>query len=106
MFATMTPSLRIVLLISLISVAVVVLLVMLAQCDRMNVTSFAYALILAGAAGNLIDRGLRGFEVIDFIRAHYYDYNWPVFNVADSAISIGVALIIIATLFFREPEAK
>ncbi|HUA35732.1 MAG TPA: signal peptidase II [Candidatus Binataceae bacterium] len=106
MFATMTPSLRIGLLISLISVAVVVLLVMLAQCDRINVTSFAYSLILAGAAGNLIDRALRGFEVIDFIRAHYYDYNWPVFNVADSAITIGVALIVIATLFFREAETK
>ena len=106
MFATMAPSLRIGLLITLISVAVIVLLVMLAQCDRINVTSFSYALILAGAAGNLIDRGLRGFEVIDFIRAHYYDYNWPVFNVADSAISIGVTLIVIATLFFREPEAK
>jgi len=106
MFATMAPSLRIGLLISLITVAVVVLLVMLAQCDRVNVTSVAYSLILAGAAGNLVDRGLRGFEVIDFIRAHYYDYNWPVFNVADSAITIGVTLIVVATLFFREPEAK
>ncbi|HXW85568.1 MAG TPA: signal peptidase II, partial [Candidatus Binataceae bacterium] len=60
-----------------------------------------YALILAGAGGNLTDRALRGGRVIDFLRAHYYDLNWPVFNVADSAISIGIALIIVVTLFAR-----
>jgi signal peptidase II len=48
--------------------------------------------------GNLIDRAIRG-RVIDFIRAHYYDWNFPVFNVADSAITIGVSLIVLITLF-------
>jgi signal peptidase II len=105
MFTTMPPWFRIGLLISLIAIALIVLIVLLAQSDRVNVTSFAYALILSGAAGNLIDRATRGFEVIDFVRAHYYDHNWPVFNVADSAITVGVTLIVIATLFGSSSEA-
>jgi signal peptidase II len=52
------------------------------------------SLILGGAVGNLIDR-LRLGEVIDFIDLHWYDIHWPAFNVADSAISIGVALLFI-----------
>jgi len=57
---------------------------------------------LAGAGGNLIDRATRG-EVIDFVRAHYYSYNWPIFNVADSSISIGVTLILLSS-FLSKPD--
>ncbi|HWU41225.1 MAG TPA: signal peptidase II [Candidatus Acidoferrum sp.] len=52
------------------------------------------SLILGGAVGNLIDR-LRLGEVIDFIDLHWYHVHWPAFNVADSAISIGVVLLFI-----------
>ncbi len=55
------------------------------------------ALILGGAIGNLIDR-LRLGEVIDFIDLHWYDIHWPAFNVADSAISIGVVLLFLQML--------
>ena len=55
--------------------------------------------------GELIDRAIRG-RVIDFMRAHYYDLNYPIFNVADSAISIGVALIILASFFGSDDEPK
>jgi signal peptidase II len=55
------------------------------------------ALILGGAVGNLIDR-LRLGEVIDFVDLHWYDIHWPAFNVADSAISIGVALLFLQML--------
>ena len=44
--------------------------------------------------------------MIDFVRAHYYDLNYPVFNVADSAISIGIALIILASLFGGDASPK
>lgn len=50
----------------------------------------AYGLILAGALGNLTDRLLHG-EVVDFVHVHYGWFNFPVFNVADSAITIGAA---------------
>jgi signal peptidase II len=55
------------------------------------------ALILGGAIGNLIDR-LRLGEVIDFVDLHWYDIHWPAFNVADSAISIGVVLLFLQML--------
>jgi signal peptidase II len=60
---------------------------------------FALSLVFAGAIGNLIDR-IRLGEVIDFIDVHWYQYHWPAFNVADSAISVGVVLLLID--FWRE----
>ncbi|HDX9576563.1 TPA: signal peptidase II [Bacillus pseudomycoides] len=54
-------------------------------------------LILGGAIGNFIDRVVRK-EVVDFIHTYIFSYNFPVFNVADSALCVGVALIIIQTL--------
>jgi len=50
-------------------------------------------LLLSGALGNLLDRAQYGY-VVDFIDVHYQDYYWPVFNVADSLIFIGVILIL------------
>jgi signal peptidase II len=52
------------------------------------------SLILAGALGNLIDRLLHG-QVVDFILAHWNDAQFPAFNVADSAITIGAALMLL-----------
>ncbi|MDA3903014.1 MAG: signal peptidase II [Desulfuromusa sp.] len=56
----------------------------------------ALGLILSGALGNLIDR-IRFGEVIDFLDAHWYNYHWPAFNVADSAICIGVTIMLICS---------
>jgi signal peptidase II len=58
----------------------------------------ALIMILAGAAGNIIDR-IRYGEVVDFLDFYLGAYHWPAFNVADSAICIGVAFII-----FRRPR--
>ena len=57
----------------------------------------ALSLILGGALGNMIDRARFG-EVIDFIDVHWYSNHWPAFNVADSAITIGVGLMILDML--------
>jgi signal peptidase II len=57
----------------------------------------ALALVLGGALGNAIDRALWG-HVVDFIRVHYEDWYFPAFNVADSAITIGAALVILDNL--------
>jgi signal peptidase II len=92
-------------LLSMAAAAIVVLLVLIARSERVSLNSIALALILGGASGNLIDRVVR-WRVIDFVRAHYYDLNYPVFNVADSAISVGVALFILVSLFGSDPDAK
>jgi len=105
MFVNLPPIVRLLMLCALSSLAIIVLLVLLARSDEITLTSFAMALILGGAAGNLIDRALRNGHVIDFIRVHYYDANYPIFNVADSAISIGVALIIVSSLFGKKDSA-
>ncbi len=103
--ANASPMFREGLLVFLAAVAIVVLIVILARSERISVTSVAFAMILAGASGNLIDRAVRGGRVIDFIRAHYYDANFPIFNVADSAITIGVALVILASFFEVDGES-
>jgi signal peptidase II len=54
---------------------------------------FGQFLLLSGALGNLLDRAQYGY-VVDFIDVHYQNYYWPVFNVADSLIFIGVILIL------------
>lgn len=54
---------------------------------------YIYALIFTGAAGNLVDRVFRG-EVVDFILVHYRDaYYYPAFNVADSAVTVGIGML-------------
>lgn len=58
------------------------------------------ALILGGAVGNLIDR-IRLGEVIDFVDVYWRGHHWPAFNAADSAITIGVGLLIIHLLFHK-----
>lgn len=57
----------------------------------------ALALVLGGAIGNLIDRLAYGY-VIDFLDVYYQTHHWPAFNVADSAITVGVALLLLDAL--------
>lgn len=54
----------------------------------------AWALVLGGALGNLIDRILYGY-VIDFLDVYYGDWHWPAFNIADSAITVGVVMLLL-----------
>jgi signal peptidase II len=56
--------------------------------------ALSLSLILAGALGNLLDRLLSG-QVVDFILAHWHDAQFPAFNVADSAITVGAALMLL-----------
>ncbi|HCN16751.1 MULTISPECIES: signal peptidase II [Psychrobacter] len=69
---------------------------------KATLLSFGLALVLGGAVGNLIDRLLHG-HVIDFIHVHNADvWHYPIFNIADMGISIGVALIVIDMLFLEK----
>jgi len=54
------------------------------------------SLILGGAVGNLFDRIAYGY-VVDFIDVYYQSWHWPVFNLADSAISVGVVMLLVDT---------
>ena len=67
--------------------------------------ALALALLLGGALGNVIDRVVLG-HVVDFLYFHYRSFAWPAFNVADSAISIGAALLIWDSLRGKPAEPE
>jgi signal peptidase II len=58
------------------------------------------ALVLGGAIGNVIDRLIHGY-VVDFVFLYYGEWSWPAFNVADSAITVGVVLILFDSFFLE-----
>lgn len=70
---------------------------------RHKLLLWSLALVAGGIAGNMIDR-IRMGRVIDFILAYYKSYEWPVFNVADTAITIGAALLAIE--LFITPQGE
>lgn len=75
------------------SAAIVVIVAVIRKLQpQQRIAAVSLALILSGAVGNLIDR-LRLGEVIDFLDVHWYEHHWPAFNVADSAICVGVFLL-------------
>ena len=65
---------------------------------RQKLLCLSLTLILAGALGNLIDRLLQG-QVVDFILAHWNDAQFPAFNVADSAITVGASALMLLDAF-------
>jgi signal peptidase II len=73
------------------------ILYLLARHGSQRLFSCALALILGGALGNVVDRVLHG-HVIDFLLFHYRQWEFPAFNVADSSITIGAALLILDEL--------
>jgi signal peptidase II len=68
---------------------------------------FGLSLVLGGAIGNFLDRAIAG-EVVDFARFNFGSYTFPIFNIADSAIVAGVAIIILDTLLDsrRQKESR
>ncbi|MDH5668042.1 MAG: signal peptidase II [Nitrospira sp.] len=78
------------------------ILVRMPERDRMG--RLSVAAILGGAIGNLIDR-MRYGEVIDFLDVYVGTYHWPAFNVADSAITVGVIFLIIHFAFEKKEDS-
>lgn len=103
LFATMPGWFRHSFFITFSIVAIIVLGVLIVRNRSTTAVTFGMAAILGGTLGNLIDRVAAG-RVIDFIYFHHAWFNYPVFNLADSAITVGVLLIITVTLF--ENDAK
>ncbi len=82
-------------------VAMVIVSVLLwRQSQALTITGVALSLILGGAVGNLWDRVASG-RVVDFLLVYIKTYQWPVFNLADSAIVVGASLLVIEILFHK-----
>jgi signal peptidase II len=75
------------------------------QTHAFTITGVALSLILGGAVGNLWDRVASG-RVIDFLLFYVKQYQWPVFNLADSAIVIGASLLVLEILFSSRKDAS
>jgi signal peptidase II len=71
---------------------IVILVALKKMRDNQKLAQAALAMIFSGAMGNLIDR-IRLGEVIDFLDVYWKSHHWPAFNVADSLICVGVALV-------------
>ena len=90
----------------LASVVTVVLVVWLFRLSAQEkLTAAALGLIIGGAVGNLVDRVNQGY-VVDFIDVYYRDWHWPAFNLADSAITCGVVLLLIEGLFLSTSKKQ
>lgn len=89
--------------------ALVVTLVLVVWMFRLRagekLTGAALGLIIGGAIGNLTDRIRHGY-VVDFIDVYYQDWHWPAFNVADSAITCGVILLLIDGLILSTSKNR
>ena len=90
-----------------VTVAAILLILHYLRVSRIEETFLvsALALILAGAVGNLIDR-VRFGEVVDFLDVYIGSYHWPAFNVADSAITVGAAILIAVLLRKRKERTE
>ncbi|AXA34472.1 signal peptidase II [Francisella adeliensis] len=82
--------------------AIILIYLIIKQPITAKLNLFSFAMILGGALGNFYDRAFRGF-VIDFLDFHIDSYHWPAFNIADSAITCGVILLILSSFFTKKP---
>ena len=81
----------------LVSIGISIILTFWLIRSNLNFEKFIISLILGGALGNGIDRIYQSY-VIDFIDIHYKNFHWPAFNIADSAITLGVAIYILGNV--------
>jgi signal peptidase II len=106
LFADSPAQWKIAMLVLFSIVALVIVLALLwRNSHAMTTTGIGLALILGGAAGNLWDRLLNG-RVVDFLLFYVGQYQWPAFNVADSAIVCGAGLLVIEILFAKTPTVE
>jgi signal peptidase II len=102
-FNDSTSEWRTAVLVLLALAAVIGVSILLWRPERLDrLSRWGFALILGGAAGNLVDRILYG-RVTDFLLLYVRDYQWPAFNVADSAIVVGSVLLALGLL---RPKAQ
>ncbi len=86
------------------SVTLVLLVWLVRLPTKQKLTGAALGLIIGGAVGNLIDRIVNGY-VVDYIDVYYLGWHWPAFNIADSAITCGVILLLIDGLFLSSGQS-
>jgi len=99
MLRDIPSSVRLPLLTAFSLIAIFLVLYIYIKSSKENeAEALSLSLIIGGAVGNLLDRIFYG-EVIDFIDAHIGDTHWPAFNISDTAITIGVSVLLLNVFF-------
>ncbi len=105
LFASYNIESKAMIFIGISSIAIIAILIIFHQTESHRRLALAsLILIFSGAIGNVIDRVIHG-EVIDFLYFHAGDFQFPAFNVADSCISTGVAMMILDIVKHPPPQA-
>jgi signal peptidase II len=103
-FGLFQRQLAVFVIVGLVAVTVIVIYsILISEKEYLLQTGLAF--LLGGAVGNFIDR-LRFGYVIDFLDLHHGKWHWPVFNIADIAIDIGVVLILLKFLFLEDEDQE
>jgi signal peptidase II len=95
-------------LFSIVTVIAILVLGFMVVKTRNKVEAVAFSMVMGGASGNLIDRLWLG-RVTDFVNCDFPDFimeRWPIFNVADSSIVVGVSLLVIYYVFFEKKASQ
>jgi len=104
LLANLSPGMRTFIFLFISSLAVGLILYFYLKAPRTQTwLAVGFALIFGGAVGNLIDR-IRFGVVTDFLDFYISSYHWPAFNIADSAISIGIGIFVYHLLFKKIPD--
>jgi len=102
--ANQSPSLRVILFVFVSLLAIGLIFFLYINTPRTHpFLAMGLAMIFGGAIGNLIDR-IRLGEVVDFLDFYIGNLHWPAFNIADSAVSVGIAIFIFHLLFKKMPK--
>ncbi len=102
--ANQSPNLRIILFLIVSFLAICLILFIYINTPKTHpFLATGFAMIFGGAIGNLIDR-IRFGQVVDFLDFYIGKQHWPAFNVADSAVSVGIAIFIFHLLFKKMPK--
>jgi signal peptidase II len=102
--ARLNESYRQIFFVAVTIIAIAAVAYLLTKEFQMKLRAYSYTLILSGAIGNLIDRIYIG-KVVDFLDFYVSNHHWPAFNMADSAITIGISLLML-DLFLHRKERK
>ncbi|MCE3232047.1 MAG: lspA [Rickettsiaceae bacterium] len=92
-------------ILSAVAITITLILCFLLFKATKSYIAIAYGLIIGGAVGNIIDRITFG-AVADFFDFYIGNYHWPAFNVADSAVCIGVFMILLEGIICKEKESQ
>jgi len=91
----------------IITIAALILILLIFRKIKENrvLVPLALAMVMAGALGNLVDR-IRWGYVTDFLDLYWHAYHWPAFNIADSAITGGIVLLLLDNLVFHKRQRE